>query len=301
MVRVGSSPLASWHDVSWLATALPVPAGFQGEVTLRVVGGSELAFLAGGGPLVDARGVPVGVMLVGALARTSEAREQVASQAMSMIAHELRNALTGVKGYAQIATQFQGDRQVSALAGLNRSIASLVTIVDQMLDVSRLDLGSFHLDRVVVNLVDLVRQSVEQHLLRPDAANLTFEVAEEALPVHCDPRCIALVLSNLLDNAVRYSPAGSPLIARVWRQQDEALFSVHDSGIGIPAADVERIFDRFYRAPDAQRLRADGLGLGLYVCRRLLALHGGRLWAESVPGLGSTFYFALALHESHER
>ena len=113
------------------------------------------------------------------------------------------------------------------------------------------------------------------------------------LVVPLDPGRIEQVLSNLLGNAIKYSPQGGPVEVAVWqdREMGEAILSVRDQGIGIPAHQQARLFGRFARADNARQIA--GTGLGLYICRALVELHGGRIWFESVEGRGSTFFMAL--------
>ena len=104
------------------------------------------------------------------------------------------------------------------------------------------------------------------------------------------------LLSNLLENAAKYSPPGSPIVVQVWQDQGEARLQVRDAGIGLSTADLPAVFDRFYRGSNVDDRRFAGLGLGLYICRAIAEQHGGRIWASSPgPDQGSTFDVALPL------
>jgi signal transduction histidine kinase len=104
------------------------------------------------------------------------------------------------------------------------------------------------------------------------------------------------LLSNLLENAAKYSPPGSPIVVEVWQDQGQARLQVRDAGIGLATADLPAVFDRFYRGTNVDDRRFAGLGLGLYICRAIAEQHGGRIWASSAgPGQGSTFDVALPL------
>ncbi|MCK4449863.1 MAG: sensor histidine kinase, partial [Anaerolineae bacterium] len=106
-----------------------------------------------------------------------------------------------------------------------------------------------------------------------------------------DGREIEVVLMNLIENAVKCSDHGTPITLGVERQGDQVVFSVADQGIGIPPEHMDRIFERFYRV-EGKRCRDAGTGLGLAICKRIVEAHGGRMWVESTPGVGSSFYFS---------
>ncbi|MGI8690825.1 MAG: sensor histidine kinase [Thermomicrobiales bacterium] len=111
---------------------------------------------------------------------------------------------------------------------------------------------------------------------------------------------IEQVLLNLITNAITYSPMGGAVDVRVWADTDTALASVRDQGVGIAPGELPHLFDRFYRAPRAGVMRSGGMGLGLYICREIVARHGGAIRVESAEGVGSTFTFSLPLAEKDE-
>ena len=127
-----------------------------------------------------------------------------------------------------------------------------------------------------------------------EAPSLPIEVAESVVGEY-DRLRIRQLIENLIDNAVKYSPAGGDVRVRVWTENGEAHLTVSDEGIGIPRADLPAIFDRFQRGTNVDDRRFTGLGLGLYICRGIAEAHGGRLWALSQPGRGSTFHVVLPL------
>jgi signal transduction histidine kinase len=110
-----------------------------------------------------------------------------------------------------------------------------------------------------------------------------------------DPKRLEQVLRNLLSNALKYSPAGGTITVRGRRDGRQLLVQISDQGIGIPAEALERVFERFYRVENELTQSVRGAGLGLAVCRGIVEAHGGRIWVESVPGLGSTFYVTLSV------
>jgi signal transduction histidine kinase len=126
-----------------------------------------------------------------------------------------------------------------------------------------------------------------------DVARVECDVEPGLPPVDADPARLERVFTNLVSNALKYSPSDAPVRIAASRQAGVAVVSVTDRGAGIAADDVTRLFQRFYRARLTQR--AEGLGLGLYIARMLVEAHGGRIWVESVPGEGSTFSFTVPL------
>jgi len=136
---------------------------------------------------------------------------------------------------------------------------------------------------------------VRQHTRKYPERHYTTEV-EAGLPqVNADLIRLERVLDNLMDNAVKYSPGGGDIRITVRRDSDSLVFGVHDQGIGITAADQAKLFQPFQRLETSMEASLKGVGLGLVVCRRLVEAHGGRIWVESEPGRGSSFFFTLPL------
>jgi signal transduction histidine kinase len=123
--------------------------------------------------------------------------------------------------------------------------------------------------------------------------HLTLDFPDHPLMVHVDRKRIEQVLRNLLSNAIKYSPQGGTITIQGRGDLSQALIWVRDEGLGIPEQDLERVFERFYRVESADTQSISGVGLGLAVCRGIIKAHGGRIWAESTLGQGSTFYFTL--------
>jgi signal transduction histidine kinase len=170
----------------------------------------------------------------------------------------------------------------------------MVTIIDDLVDISRIESGVLRVQRKPTDLVELVHDATERQ--RGSFGKHDFIVtAPESLSAEIDPARIDQVVTNLVSNAIKYSPNGGVIEVHVERVDDQALVSVRDEGIGITPESLKKLFQRYYRSPEASKI-AQGLGLGLYVTKRLVELHDGTLSVTSATGVGSTFSFTVPLH-----
>jgi len=218
---------------------------------------------------------------------------------ISIATHELKTPLAILRGYAQLLQKKKGgnlDRQaLSAIEGQTRRLNDLV---NELLDVSRLQMGRLDLTRERFDLVELVRETVERFgLLTPpgEAPRLKTEFLEPHLWGNWDRGRIEQALTNLISNALKYSPEGGEVVVEVGRRGAEAMVSVRDQGIGIPTEQQDRIFEPFVRAANARLKKIEGAGLGLHISKEIVERNGGRMWFTSDEGKGSTFYLTLPL------
>ena len=239
------------------------------------------------------------------LYRETQAAVQLRDQFLSIAAHELKTPVTALLGYSQLL-QRRMNREPTANARDRRAVQVLAeqterlgALVASLLDVSRLELGQFTLDRQPVDLCPLVRRVVEelQPTLPQGNPPHTVEWSCPDAPVVVDGDALRLeqVLQNLLQNAVKYSPQGGPIMVRVTREDGYAVLAVSDRGIGVPREAQAQLFQRFYRAAHAAARDISGMGIGLYVVREIVNRHGGTIEVESVEGAGSTFTVHLPL------
>lgn len=222
---------------------------------------------------------------------------------LGIVAHELRTPLANLRGFAQTllvqTAQGKGPQlaawQEKALAGLDLAAAHLSQLTDDLLDMARLQAGELELHPEPTDLVPLVQGVVTRQQLTTERHTLVLAPSVERLVLSIDPRRMEQVLVNVISNAIKYSPEGGPIEVTIAEESErqEALLSVRDHGIGIPAQQQAQIFQRFVQAENARFYGIEGTGLGLYLCRALLERQGGRIWCESVEGQGSTFFIAL--------
>jgi signal transduction histidine kinase len=212
------------------------------------------------------------------------------------VGHELRSPITLISGYSELLIESAmppAQTQVM-VEQIHAASQRLCRLIDDLLDISRLESGRLRLNVEPMQLGELVRQAVEQTRSVGNSHRFAALVPAELPTASGDPLRVRQVIDNLLSNAVRYSPDGSTITVRVEAGRDGGVFvAVRDEGIGITEEQRTKVFEKFYRAdhPAAQKTR--GLGLGLAICRQIVEAQGGRIWVESEPGRGSTFSFTV--------
>lgn len=227
--------------------------------------------------------------------------DQQKSEFVSLASHQLRGPLTAVKGYASMLLDGDfgevKDGVKDSIEKIYKSTQDLVVLVGDYLDVSRIEQGRMQYDFTVFDLQALVGTVVSE--LRPtiEKAKLTIEYdydKNQEFKINADVGKIKQVIGNLIDNAIKYTPKGSIHVWLTRNKPDKVLVSISDTGVGIPAGVLPRLFEKFTRAPDASKTNIMGTGLGLYVARKMIESHNGKIWAESAgAGKGSTFFIEL--------
>jgi PAS domain S-box-containing protein len=240
-------------------------------------------------PLRDDQGAIIGVICVAIDVTAQRELDRARETFLATISHELRNPLAALNGYAQLL-QRRGTYNERAVSAIVNQAARMRTLVDDMLDVTRLSIGKMDLNPAECDVAALARAAVERVRVAGTPHRVTFEAPETPVMGWWDATRIAQVLDNLLSNAAKYSPDGGEIAVRVTAGATEARVEVSDQGIGIPADVIPQLFDRFYRVGEA---RVEGLGLGLHITRELIHAHGGRIEVESERGQGSRFTVIL--------
>ena len=247
-------------------------------------------------PIRDEKGRIVGAVSVLRDVTELTELERLKDQFINVAAHELKTPVTVMKGYAQMLLR-SADTPTPArqrmLEAINRGADRIDRVVKDLLDVSRLHLGRLEMQQERLNLVELVQQIVDQVSL---TTGRTMRITRaETAAVQGDRERVGQVLTNLLDNAVKYSPRGGDVEVALSIQGQEAVVSVTDHGVGIPKEKQPHVFERFYRAHAGTPYDFGGMGIGLYISKQIIERHGGRIWFQSEEGKGSTFYFSLPL------
>ncbi|HEX6121670.1 MAG TPA: ATP-binding protein, partial [Ktedonobacterales bacterium] len=229
--------------------------------------------------------------------------EQQKDEFLSIASHELKTPLTSLKLLVQLTyrrLRRADSPEAEHILAMEHSIARMERLVNDLLDVTRINAGKLDLLLEACDLSALCRQTAEEQRAT-SARPITLDTPATPLLAEADPERISQVLSNLLSNALKYSPASRPITLRLQEHADrQALICVRDEGVGIPPEAQANLFQRFYRIPGMQVLTGSalGLGLGLYISRQIVERHGGRIWVASDIGAGTTFCFTLPLAAS---
>jgi PAS domain S-box-containing protein len=231
------------------------------------------------------------------ITRLQEA-EEMKQTLLSVISHELKTPVSIIKGYAGTLARddadWDQDTLADGLAVIEEEADRLDRLITNLLEASRVQAGGFKLRLSYLDLVDMTKTAVEN--LQAITDNHTFQVdfPQDYPPIRGDFERLREVLTNLIGNAIKYSPDGGLIrVGGALGKNNTVRLYVSDEGIGIPPADQERIFERLYRVDNRLARQTPGTGLGLYLVKAVVEAHGGRVWVESRPGEGSTFWVEL--------
>jgi signal transduction histidine kinase len=221
--------------------------------------------------------------------------ERLRRDLVANVSHELKTPISALRGHLENLLDGVEEPNPALLALMVQQSERLSRLVDQLLDLSRLESGSAPLQLEHVRLSPLVdRVIAELGVARPDGSlEVRNEVPADLPPVEADRERIHQVLFNLLDNAVRFTPAGGQVKVLAVRENGSWEVSVVDTGPGIPKEHIPLVFERFYRVDPSRSRNDGGTGIGLAIARSVVEAHGGRIWAESEVGKGSSFHFVL--------
>jgi len=289
--------------LSLIRGALRGEEGLRSEIAMGIV--QQRSFSVTATPVIALEGAlagdrPSGAVIV--LHDVTELRrlERVRHDFVANVSHEFKTPLTAIQGFAEtlLAGALEDPRNNRRFLEIIRDHATrLADLTDDLLKLARIEAGKMEVQFGPVQLAEVIDRCVEIAQLKATRKRISLEVDVPAhLPsVHGDASLLRDVVQNLLDNALQYTPEGGHVRISAHAEPREAIVSVDDTGIGIPLADQERIFERFYRVDAARSREAGGTGLGLSIAKHIVEVHGGRLWVESEVGRGSKFSFSLSL------
>lgn len=231
--------------------------------------------------------------------------EQARNDFVSMVSHELRTPLTSIKAYVDTLrrrdVEFDEETRDGFVGVISREAERMTRLINDILDLSRIEAGRLDLKPTLVDLPTLVGGVVSRIGPQSTGHSVVTDLPEEMEPVRAEAAKVEQVMLNLLGNAFKYSPPGTVVEVSVRRLKEKAMVSVKDHGIGIPASQLPYVFDKYTRAGTARGGGIRGAGLGLYVTKSIVEAHGGRIWAESEEGLGTTVIFTLPFADGGAR
>ena len=229
------------------------------------------------------------------------AAERMRSDFIGNVSHELRTPLSAMKLMLETVLVSDDDAEARALflPQIQTEVERMIRLVEDLLELARSESGTLPLRRERFDLSEVATSAVNTFAQRADALGVELELeAPEAIEVEADRGALTQVAVNLVDNALRHTPAAGSVTVAVERRNGEALLCVKDTGVGIPFADLPRVFERFYVVDRSRAREHTGTGLGLAIAKHLVEAHGGALVAESVYGQGATFTMHLPVADA---
>lgn len=222
--------------------------------------------------------------------------DQIKADFLNAVSHELRTPLTAITGYAELLDEeLQDAKQKDYLRNILEGTDRLLRLINDLLDYARMEAGKFRLDLQPIDYLTLVRQTHQNMMALANRRKLTIDVQlPESLPVLClDPDRIGQILTNLVGNALKFTPPGGQITLRVNETDGGLVTEVIDTGIGIPDEEIPRLFDKYHQIDRSLSRGLKGTGLGLTITKGLVEAHGGAIEVQSETGKGSIFRFTL--------
>ncbi|MBD2666567.1 multi-component transcriptional regulator, winged helix family [Richelia sinica FACHB-800] len=229
--------------------------------------------------------------------------EKMKDEFVSVVSHELRTPLTSIHGSlgmlasGLLSTDSEQGKRLLQIA--TDSTERLVRLINDILDIERIESGKVKMEKEICHLDDLIDSALDVMQSLAAKANVQLSINSISAQIWADPDRIVQTLTNLLSNAIKFSHPGSTVWLTASKEADNLLFMVKDTGRGIPADKLDSIFERFQQVDSSDSRNHDGTGLGLAICQSIVQQHSGRIWVESELGVGSSFYFTLPMMESY--
>jgi signal transduction histidine kinase len=279
-----------------IATARPIA---YRETAIRGAHGAPIRIAGGYSRSPSPAGGPIRATAILRDISAVKALEELREGFVATVSHELRTPLALVRGYAETILHFElpPEEQRDYVERIHGVTSRLGSLVDQILDITHLDADPLILERAPVAFAALVARLRGDLELSGDAARLVIDLASDLPPIEVDIVRIGRVLENLVGNALKYAPSPSPIVVGALVDGEWLVATIDDEGVGVPEAERSLVFEPFHRAWNVRESRIPGTGLGLYICRRLVEAHGGRLSLGDRPDgrPGTRVSFSLPL------
>lgn len=249
-------------------------------------------------PVMDKLGQIIGASKIARDITERKLDEARKNDFIGMVSHELKTPLTSLSAMIQVANSKLRNSEDSFMANTmqraNIQVKRMTAMINGFLNISRLEAGKLFIEKQIFDIKDLIVEMIGEANLTLSTHEIWFN-GQAGILVNADRDKIGSVISNLISNAVKYSPKGKLIDVACDLAGNEVIVSVKDEGIGIKPEDLVRIFDRYYRVETDHTRNISGFGIGLYLSSEIVERHGGKMWAESKSGVGSTFYFSLPM------
>ncbi len=280
------------------------------ETLVKRPDGSSVITLCSSAPLFSEKDVLTGAVLVFQDISAQKELEQLKNEFIAMASHELRSPITAIQGFAELLQTDDAQVHASATARRKRALQQIIkqshhltTLIEEMLDLTRIEQARFTMNRTPQNVFKILSDVVESFVMTNNDHHIQLKIEEletsQTFVSNLDEKRMVQVFSNVMSNAIKYSPVGSVIEVGLRATSKsyapkEVLVWMKDRGIGIPASELPRIFQRFHRVGSLDP-SINGLGIGLYLVKEIVNHHEGHVWVESIEGQGSTFYIQLPL------
>ncbi|MCO6450509.1 MAG: GAF domain-containing protein [Caldilineales bacterium] len=280
------------YDLSADETALPVVQVMQ----LTTANGARRDVLLGTTPITD------GFLLNFADITHLKEVDRLKSNIVTSVSHELRTPLASIMGYSELILEglHGGDEALTRqfIGIINDEAGRLNRLINDLLDLSRLEAGRIEPNMAVCDVEGIIRRSLRTMNIQIQEANVrvSVDIPENLQPLWADSSMMTIIFKNLLDNAIKFSLEGGQITVRVSQHADALQIEVKDDGEGIPQEELPELFTKFYRSPSVQRAGIKGTGLGLALAKEATEMHGGSIRVESEPGVGSTFIVTIPMN-----
>lgn len=271
---------------------------FEAEFRLRDLNGNYRWHLGRAMPGYDSKGKIVKWFGTSTDIDEHKRAQEQKDEFIAIASHELKTPVTSIKIFSQMIQRHveeEGNKELEEkVSKVNNQLDKLTVLINDLLDVSKIDTGRLELNRTHVDIDAFVADVVKNQQLVIDTHTITVK-GEAQTSLVVDENRLEQVLVNFISNAAKYSPDSDKIVIHVNRDNKEVLVGVQDFGIGIAQHELKRVFSRFFRVTGTRQETFPGMGLGLYISAEIIEREGGRAWVESEPGKGSTFYFALPI------
>ena len=247
-----------------------------------------------------------GGILIKTIAKLAELNN-MKTDFVSIASHQLRTPLSVIKWYTEFLSRKEKqinltDEQKKYIKIIDNSNQRMIRLVNDLLDISRIESGRIKIHPEPTNLVELIQNSIQENKILADRKKIKINFKyEQNIPlINTDPKRISMVIENLLSNSIKYmrdEEKEKIISIELSIEKKQILFSLADNGVGIPDKEQHKIFKKFFRANNTMRLQTSGTGLGLFIAKAIIESHGGKIWFVSKEKVGTTFYFNLPLKQ----